>query len=62
MVQRKPLTKLDVLHPECKGARTYDELPIEAKQFIKEIEKQTGISVVLIGTGPEALDIIDSRK
>lgn len=56
------LTKLDVLHPECKGARTYNELPIEAKQFIKEIEKQTGISVVLIGTGPEALDIIDRRK
>jgi adenylosuccinate synthase len=56
------LTKLDVLHPECKGARTYNELPIEAKQFIKEIEKQTEISVVLIGTGPEALDIIDRRK
>jgi len=56
------LTKLDVLHPECKGARTYDELPMEARQFIKEIEKQTEISVVLIGTGPEALDIIDRRK
>jgi adenylosuccinate synthase len=56
------LTKLDVLHPECKGARTYNELPIEAKQFINEIEKQTGTSVVLIGTGPEALDIIDRRK
>lgn len=56
------LTKLDVLFPECKGARTYDKLFTEAKQFIKEIEKQTGISVVLIGTGPEALDIIDRRK
>ena len=56
------LTKLDVLHPECKGARTYDKLFTEAKQFINEIEKQTEISVVLIGTGPEALDIIDRRK
>jgi len=56
------LTKLDALYPECKGARTYDELPAEAKQFIKEIEKQTGIPVVLIGTGPEALDVIDRRK
>ena len=56
------LTKLDVLHPKCKGARTYNELPMEARQFIKEIEKQTEISVVLIGTGPEALDIIDRRK
>ena len=56
------LTKLDILFAECKGARTYDELPTEAKQFINEIEKQTGIPVVLIGTGPEALDIIDRRK
>jgi len=56
------LTKLDILYPECKGAKTYDELPMEAKQFIKEIEKQTEIPVVLIGTGPDALDIIDRRK
>ncbi|MFZ0966229.1 MAG: adenylosuccinate synthetase [Candidatus Bathyarchaeia archaeon] len=56
------LTKLDVLFPECKGARTYDKLFTEAKQFINEIEKQTEISVVLIGTGPDALDIIDRRK
>jgi len=56
------LTKFDILYPECKGARTYDKLPTQAKQFINEIEKQTGIPVVLIGTGPEALDIIDRRK
>jgi adenylosuccinate synthase len=55
------VTKIDALYPECKGARTYDALR-EAKQFIDEIEKQTGIPVVLIGTGPEALDIIDRRK
>jgi len=56
------VTKLDALYPECKGARAYDEFPEEAKQFINEIEKQIGIPVVLIGTGPEALDIIDRRK
>jgi len=56
------LTKLDAVYPECKGARTFDELPKEAKQFIAEIEKQTGVPVALIGTGPEALDIIDRRK
>jgi adenylosuccinate synthase len=56
------LTKLDALYPECKSTREYDKLPKEAKQFINEIEKQTGIPVVLIGTGPEALDIIDRRK
>jgi adenylosuccinate synthase len=56
------VTKLDALFPECKGMRTYSELPKEAKQFVGRIEKQTGIPVVLIGTGPEALDIIDRRK
>ncbi len=56
------LTKLDILFAECKGARTYDELLMEAKQFINKVEEQTGIPVVLIGTGPEALDIIDRRK
>jgi len=56
------LTKLDSLFPTCKGARKFDVLPNEAKQFIKEVETQTGIPVVLIGTGPEALEIIDRRK
>jgi adenylosuccinate synthase len=56
------LTKLDALYPQCKGLREYGELSKEAKQFISEIEKQTGIPVTLIGTGPEALDIIDRRK
>lgn len=56
------VTKLDVLYPQCKGAKTYNELPKEAEQFINEIEKQTRIPVVLIGTGPEALDIIDRRN
>jgi adenylosuccinate synthase len=56
------VTKLDILYPQCKGAKNYDELPKEAKQFIKEIEKQVDIPVGLIGTGPEALDIVDRRK
>jgi adenylosuccinate synthase len=55
------LTKLDVVYPKCKGARKYDELPHEAKEFVKEIERQLGIPVVLIGTGQEVLDIVDRR-
>ena len=55
------LTKLDVVYPKCKGARKYDELPSEAKEFVREIERQLGIPVVLIGTGQEVLDIIDRR-
>ncbi|MGB9714541.1 MAG: adenylosuccinate synthetase [Candidatus Bathyarchaeales archaeon] len=56
------LTKLDSVFPQSRSARKYEELPNEAKQFITEIEKRTGAPVVLIGTGPEALDIIDRRK
>jgi adenylosuccinate synthase len=56
------LTKLDSIFPRSKGLRNYDELPVEAKQFIEDIEKRTGIPLTLIGTGPEALDIIDRRK
>ena len=56
------LTKLDCLHPESKATRTYEELPIEAKQFIKDIEEQTRTRVTLIGTGPDALDLIDRRE
>jgi adenylosuccinate synthase len=56
------VTKLDCMYPDCKGTKTYDALPKNAKQFIGEIEKKTEIPVVLIGTGPEALDIIDRRK
>jgi adenylosuccinate synthase len=56
------VTKLDCVFPECKRTREFDELPKDAKQFIAEIEKKTGIDVMLIGTGPDALDIIDRRK
>lgn len=55
------LTKLDIIYPKCKGARKYDELTPEAKEFIREIERQLGIPVVLIGTGQEVLDIVDRR-
>jgi adenylosuccinate synthase len=56
------VTKLDCVYPDCKGAKTYEELPKEARLFVDRVEKQTGTPVVLIGTGPEALDIIDRRK
>ncbi len=55
------LTKLDTLFPTCRGAKKYSDLPAEAKAFIKEVETRTGVPVVLIGTGPEALDIVDRR-
>ena len=55
------MTKLDCMFPDCRSARKFGDLSKEAKQFVKEVEKRTGVPVVLIGTGPEALDIIDRR-
>jgi adenylosuccinate synthase len=56
------LTKLDCVYPDCKGARDYERLSKEARQFIGGIEKHTGTPVTLIGTGPDALDVIDRRE
>jgi adenylosuccinate synthase len=56
------VTKLDCVYPQCKGARTYEQLSKEARQFIDEIERRVKVPVALIGTGPEALDIVDRRK
>ena len=56
------VTKLDCIFPECQGKKTLDGLSKDAGQFIKEIESRTGVPVTLIGTGPDALDIVDRRK
>ena len=55
------LTKLDSLFPGCRGVKHYNDLPAEAKDFTKEVETRVGVPVVLIGTGPEAMEIIDRR-
>ncbi len=56
------ITKIDILFPECRGARSYEELSKEAKSFIKNVEKETRTPVTLIGTGPDTLEIVDRRK
>jgi len=56
------MTKLDCIFPSCRGAKHYGDLPKEAKDFLSKVEEKTGIPIVLIGTGPEAMEIIDCRK
>jgi adenylosuccinate synthase len=56
------MTKLDVIYPSCRSKRKYSDLPKEAKDFILEVESRTGVPILLIGTGPEALDLIDRRQ
>ena len=55
------ITKLDTVFPACQGARVFEKLPAEARRFMEEVEQKTGVRVALIGTGPDALDIIDRR-
>jgi len=56
------ITKMDVLYPECAGARSYDELPRGAKEFVERVEREIGIPVTLIGTGPGVWDMVDRRE
>ena len=55
------ITKLDVRFPSCAGAQSFDELDVDAKSFIKNIEEKLGVKVTLIGTGAGVNDIIDLR-
>jgi adenylosuccinate synthase len=56
------MTKLDAIFPSCKGTKKYSDLPKEAKDFVKEVEDKTDVPILLIGTGPEAMEIIDRRQ
>jgi adenylosuccinate synthase len=53
------ITKLDVLFPETCGARDYDSLSKNSREFISSVESELGIPVVYIGTGADSEDIID---
>jgi len=55
------VTKIDVMFPECKGIKSYQELSQKAKRFIENIEKELKVPVTLIGTGPGTLEIVDRR-
>jgi len=56
------ITKIDVLFPECKGHKSYDELSQNAKAFVEKVEREIHVPVTLLGTGPDALEIVDRRK
>ncbi|MFB0501551.1 MAG: adenylosuccinate synthetase, partial [Candidatus Bathyarchaeia archaeon] len=56
------LTKVDVLFPECRGVKSHEELSQKARRFIEKVEKEIKLPVTLIGTGPDALEIVDRRE
>jgi adenylosuccinate synthase len=55
------ITKIDIRFPGNAGVKKYDDLTNEAKAFIEKVEKELDVPVTLIGTGPDAEEIIDKR-
>ena len=53
------ITKMDVVFPDAVGAKTFEDLPRAAIDFVKRVEDAIGIPVTLIGTGPSNEDLID---
>jgi adenylosuccinate synthase len=55
------ITKIDVLFPECKGTKSFEELSQPAKEFIEDVEKKIKVPVTLVGSGPGVWEIADRR-
>lgn len=55
------VTKIDVLFPECKGTKSYEELSHPARGFIENVEKEIKVPVTLVGSGPGVWEIADRR-
>ncbi len=59
LTEIKPVYKtLNGWHEKTRGITKYEDLPITAKRYIEEIEKQIGVTVRYISTGPDRKDII----
>ena len=56
------LSGVDKLDSSCRGAREYDELSKEVKDFVARVERDTQVPVKLISTGPEVSEIVDLRE
>ncbi|ADI31183.1 adenylosuccinate synthetase [Staphylothermus hellenicus] len=56
------LTKIDILFPQARCKKRWDDLPREAKLWIGNIEDKLGAPVVLIGTGEDVECTIDLSR
>lgn len=55
----KPVYKtLKGWNKQTKGITKYSDLPSEAKQYLKTIEKLTGVKIAFVSTGPKRQEII----
>ncbi|MFN4132962.1 MAG: adenylosuccinate synthetase [Candidatus Hadarchaeales archaeon] len=56
------LTCVDRLFKGAAGAKRWEDLPDDAKTFVKKVEEKTGVPVTIISTGEGIFDVIDMRK
>ncbi len=56
------ITKLDAMFKDAYKKRKYENLSSEAKKWLKSVEDEAGVPITLVGTGEDAMDIIDLRK
>ncbi len=56
------ITKIDVVFPKCKGIKSYERLPHQAKDFIENVENEIKVPVTLLGTGPGTWEVVDRRE
>ena len=56
------LTCVDRIFPQCERIKDYSQLSQEVKNFVAEIEGETGVPVTIISTGPDLVDTIDLRE
>lgn len=55
------VTCLDRLFKGASGAKKWEQLPSEAKEFVEKIEKELGVPVTIISTGSGLDNVIDMR-
>lgn len=55
------ITCLDRLFKGASGVRNWEQLPSDAKEFVKKIEKELEVPATIISTGSELDNIIDLR-
>jgi len=55
------ITKISICFPGNTGVQDHEKPTKEAKAFLADVEKKLGVPVTLVGTGPDAFDVIDRR-
>ena len=56
------ITKIDVLFPEARCAKRWEDLPGDVKKWIESLEERLKVPVSIIGTGEDVNCVIDRSK